>query len=223
MECTTAEGGSHRGNKTESCRPMAALLTWSRLLMQTRVDFSLKCQRHEGKTFPWPPWIWINELFRRWVFSPRRPGGSLIILSCEVHQRPFSWSDAELGTGARGGAPASELVAPWTSGHPRGRLPVSWACVLVFPVLGVPGLPEPASLITSLWSLFLTPDCHLSINIHAEFHLTFTSTPQQLTAAGRLNPQVHLRGPRLDPRPWAEQTQNQFHPRGKKLGNCCPM
>lgn len=49
-----------------------------------------------------------------------------------------------------GGAPASELVAPWTFLHPGGRLPVSRACVLVFPVLSVPSLPELASLITSL-------------------------------------------------------------------------
>lgn len=51
---------------------------------------------------------------------------------------------------ALGGAPPSELVAPWTLVHPSGRLPVSWACVPVLPVLGVPGLPELASLITSL-------------------------------------------------------------------------
>lgn len=53
---------------------------------------------------------------------------------------------------ALGGAPASELVAPWTFLHPSGRLPVSWACVLVFPALSVPSHPELASLITSPWS-----------------------------------------------------------------------
>lgn len=82
-------GGSQRENKREFCRPMPVLLIWSGLLKQTWVHFSLKCQHHEGKTFPWPPCIWINEIFRLWVFSPRRPRGSVIILSCEVHQRLF--------------------------------------------------------------------------------------------------------------------------------------
>lgn len=51
------------------------------------------------------------------------------------------------------------------------------------------------------------------------FNLTFTSTPQQLTAGGRLILEVHLRGPSLDPRRGAEQTQNLLHPRGKELVN----
>lgn len=174
-------GGSHRGNKTESCRPVPVLLTRSRLLMRTPVDFSLKCQRHEGETSPWPPWIWINEIFRRWVFSARRPGGSVIILSCEVHRRWFfSLSMQTLNVRGRAGDWCRGGTALWTGGPLDVRASQwSWACVpvlpvlLVLPVLSVPGLPELASLITSLWSLLLTPDCHFSINIHAEFQPEF--------------------------------------------------
>lgn len=47
-------------------------------------------------------------------------------------------------------APASEPLAPSTFLHPGRGLPVSWACVLVFPVVSVPSPPELPSLIESL-------------------------------------------------------------------------
>lgn len=33
----------------------------------------LKCQPYEGKTLLWPPWIWINEIFRLWFSFPSAP------------------------------------------------------------------------------------------------------------------------------------------------------
>lgn len=52
---------SQRENKRKFCCPMPVPLIWSGLLMHTWLHFSLRCQRYEGKTFPWPPCIWINE------------------------------------------------------------------------------------------------------------------------------------------------------------------
>ena len=52
---------------------MPAIIISIILLMETWADFWLKCQRHENQTSPWPPWIWINEIFRLQFSFPTAP------------------------------------------------------------------------------------------------------------------------------------------------------
>lgn len=48
---------------------MISIILW----IEIWADLWLKCQCHEGKTLPWPPRIWINEIFRPWFSPPAAP------------------------------------------------------------------------------------------------------------------------------------------------------
>lgn len=120
----------------------------------------IKMSVMKAKTFPWPPCIWINEIFRPWVFSPCCPGGSVISLSCEVHQCLF--------ISTKQAAEAVDIFASQSQAR-LCRMHVSlYSLVSVVRVL----------LNFLLWShlfdhCFSLRTVTLSINIHVEFQPDF--------------------------------------------------
>lgn len=166
-------GGSQR-EKREFCRPMPVLLICSGLLMQTWAHFSLKCQHHEGETFPRPPYICINEIFRLWVFSPRCPGGAVIILSCEVHQCLFISTKQ-----------AAEPVDICASQSRAARVVCTCPYIPCSQYCKSSWTPPPlwSRLFDHCFSLRIVP---LTINIHVEFqpefHLKFPTADFRWTS-----------------------------------------